>query len=540
VDWKTPHLRRGSIERVRDVLGSEVEVAARAWIVGRPWFKRVWILQELVLSQDPWIQCGTSATRWTCLYSHVSDISLKRLLKPEERIVNSMGRLHRQYRSPELAKNETPRFAERLYDLLKSRKGFGVTDPRDMLFANLGLVGPANEREKKLLHLIMVDYQKNEAKVYSDLARYFLESFDDFRIFALLDPNEKRCESEAPSWAPDWVCGPPSQYSRLSDELKYRYNTGYFLSFWMSQSRVLVCGGRFQGGVQALGPIIDQSLCPQIARDFSELLQRDRVLGRDLCQFMTSAFEQTYQKWRHWLVPWIPDPKRILKWIQEPFANEEAREETWLMRGVTADWPPIDSEMDDQEILIGQDIRSTLLVLTNINRIRLSDAAKNIQHLTKEPWSWNGKIHPRDEHTSRRIQSLMAQLVFSSFITDGPNLFYSRRIARLGNNLLALVPGSTRIGDIVSLPIKDNTVPLVLRHSLTQIDGDLDVEIRQRIDEGPREDLPRATRANLDQLRGTEVIEHLTIVGECFVEGRMHRPIDTKRDMGPMQILALH
>ncbi|PMD54007.1 HET-domain-containing protein [Hyaloscypha bicolor E] len=540
VDWKPPHLRRGSIERVRDELGSEVEVAAREWIVGRPWFKRVWILQELVLSQDPWIQCGTSATGWTCLYSHVFDISLKRLLKPEERIVHSMGRLHLQHRSlewdkNETAENETPWFAERLYDLLKSRKGFGVTDPRDMLFANLGLVGHATEYENEFLHLIMVDYQKNEAKVYSDLARYFLESFDDFRIFALLDPNEKRCESEAPSWAPDWVSGPPSQYSRLSDELKYnQYSYDWKTLTWASQSRVLVFGGRFLGEVQALGPIIDQSLCPQIARDFSELLKRDRVLDRDLCQFMKSAFEQPYQKWRQWLVPWIPDPKRILKWIQEQCTNEK----DWLKRGVTSDWL-IDSEMDDQEILIALDIESILFALADINKVRLSDA--DIRYLSEEPWSWSGEIHPRRGHSSWRIRSLMAQLVFSSFITDGPNLFYSRRIARLGNNLLALVPGSTRIGDIVSLPIQDfYPVPLVLRHNLAQIDGDLDVEIRQRIDDVLREDLSWEARENLDQLRGAEVIQHLTIVGECFVEGWMHGPRYTKGEAGPLQILALH
>jgi hypothetical protein len=106
--------------------------------------------------------------------------------------------------------------------------------------------------------------------------------------------------------------------------------------------------------------------------------------------------------------------------------------------------------------------------------------------------------------------------------------------------LLALVPGSTRIGDIVSLPIKNHySVPLVLRHSLAQIDGDLDVEIRQRIDECPREIFTKTTRENLDQLRGAEVIEHLTIVGECFVEGRMHgREFYGKA--GPIQILALH
>jgi hypothetical protein len=553
VDWKPPHFRRGSIERVRDVLGSEVEVVARAWIVGRPWFKRVWILQELVLSKDPWIQCGTSATRWACLYSHVFDISLKRSLKPEERIVHSMGRLHLQHRSLEWAKNETaenetaenetaesetPRFAKRLYDLLKSRKGFGVTDPRDMLFANLGLVGDALEHENKLLHLIAVDYQKNEAKVYSDLACYFFENLDDFRIFGLLDPIEKRCDSEAPSWAPDWVSGPPSQYSRLSDELRYPYNPCCYQSFLVSQSRVLVCGGTFSGEVKALGPIIDQSLCPQIARDFSELLQRDRVLVRDLYQFMKSAFEQTYQKWRHWLVPWIPDPKRILKWIQEHFPNEEA----WLKNRVTPFWP-IDSEMDCQEISIAKDIEHTLFALAGRNRVSLSNA--DIRYLFNKPWPWDGMLYQRppahSSHPPKRIQSLMAQLVFSSFITDGPNLFYSRRIARLGNNLLALVPGSTRIGDIVSLPMKDYfPVPLVLRRSLAQIDGDLDVEIRQRIDESSGEDLSQEDRENLYLLKGAKVIEHLTIVGECFVEGWMHERRYTHAEEGPIKILALH
>jgi hypothetical protein len=114
VDWKPPSLTAGSADHVRDVLKSEVEVAAREWIVARPWFKRVWILQELVLSQDPWIQCGASVARWTCLDTHIINISLKRLLKPEERIVHSMGRLHLQHRSLDVAKNKIPRFAKSL------------------------------------------------------------------------------------------------------------------------------------------------------------------------------------------------------------------------------------------------------------------------------------------------------------------------------------------------------------------------------------------------------------------------------------------
>lgn len=33
-------------------------------IVENPWFTRVWIFQELLLSRDPWVQCGSKRLRW--------------------------------------------------------------------------------------------------------------------------------------------------------------------------------------------------------------------------------------------------------------------------------------------------------------------------------------------------------------------------------------------------------------------------------------------------------------------------------------------
>lgn len=34
----------------------------------RPWFNRVWVIQDLVLSRDPWIQCGTLRVRLDRIY----------------------------------------------------------------------------------------------------------------------------------------------------------------------------------------------------------------------------------------------------------------------------------------------------------------------------------------------------------------------------------------------------------------------------------------------------------------------------------------
>jgi hypothetical protein len=33
-------------------------------IVDNTWFTRIWIFQELLLSSDPWIQCGKQRLRW--------------------------------------------------------------------------------------------------------------------------------------------------------------------------------------------------------------------------------------------------------------------------------------------------------------------------------------------------------------------------------------------------------------------------------------------------------------------------------------------
>jgi hypothetical protein len=92
-------------------------------------------------------------------------------------------------------------FAESLYNLLKSRKGFGVTDPRDILFANLGVIGQRRGPQQPTvdLDLVAVDYQKTEIELYLDLTRFFLVSTVGFGVFSLLDSSEKRREKQLPS-----------------------------------------------------------------------------------------------------------------------------------------------------------------------------------------------------------------------------------------------------------------------------------------------------------------------------------------------------
>ncbi|KAE9370877.1 HET-domain-containing protein [Stipitochalara longipes BDJ] len=492
-----------SISIARQRLNAEVEEAAREWILSRPWFKRVWILQELVLSQDPWIQCGTSFARWSSLYSHISEIAKQRSLKPEEEIVEHMGNLHLQNRL-DGGVEDLPPFASRLYNILKSRKGFGVTDPRDMLFANLGLIGHAVEDEDKLSNLILVNYQKNEGQVYGDLARYFLENLGFSSIFSLLDLNEKRKESQAPSWTPDWTTRPPSEFSRLSDVLAYDLGDVHGPnSIWASQSRVLVCGATCLGEVQELTAVIDQSLSPQIARGFSELLQKGPVLEEDLYRFIKSAFNEMYQKWRHLLGASIPDPARVLQILEDRYYNRDDNLRRRVKRTIRDKKWRYDIAWGHQEHLITRDIFTTISALM----YDLNYQKVDLRLIYEKPRPWSGMIDKTRSSSLIRNQSLLAQLVFSSFVTDGPNPFYSRRIATLSKGYIALVPGATKIGDVVSMPINDrDPFPLVLRACPT-IDEGLDTEIRQQVGE-------------LDD--SIPSVEHVKVIGECFVQEWMH------------------
>lgn len=79
------------------------------------------------------------------------------------------------------------------------------------------------------------------------------------------------------------------------------------------------------------------------------------------------------------------------------------------------------------------------------------------------------------------------------------------------------------------LPLGDCPVPLVLRGVCGDIDASRDAEIKQQIYEY------HIGRASLG---GMETIKHFTVVGECFVEGRMGYMNYSENETS--HILALH
>ncbi|TVY14742.1 hypothetical protein LARI1_G007676 [Lachnellula arida] len=40
-------------------------------VLTQPWFTRVWVFQELIFSQNPWVQCGQLRVRWSTIHDAI-------------------------------------------------------------------------------------------------------------------------------------------------------------------------------------------------------------------------------------------------------------------------------------------------------------------------------------------------------------------------------------------------------------------------------------------------------------------------------------
>ncbi|KAK1841306.1 ankyrin and het domain-containing protein [Colletotrichum chrysophilum] len=141
-----------------------VEVACRR-ILSRPWFQRVWVLQELVLSKSPWIQCGHQRVRWKdfCRF-----LFCKATNPPNKygALLSVLGNMN-ETRNLRAGGVGMP-----LWDVLKLRRGFGAADPRDRVYANFGIINDLRQVRRYL----NVDYGVSLQVMFSKLAEYIISA----------------------------------------------------------------------------------------------------------------------------------------------------------------------------------------------------------------------------------------------------------------------------------------------------------------------------------------------------------------------------
>ncbi|EOD43764.1 putative ankyrin and het domain-containing protein [Neofusicoccum parvum UCRNP2] len=235
-DTSTFYIQR-ALDGVLDALcaDSHRELDAVASLYERPWFRRVWILQELALSRSAVLLCGRTRIEWGRFYAAFWMLcGLRDYLNAVPRAAGGGGSslavaafLNAKLENVAtvalsciLVSDETP-LRQFLYFLgtNKGRSRLLASDERDYCFALLGL---ANDTHRLR---VRADYEMTWRDVRMQLAKsclmhYGLELLSYCSLSASQAPGDG---DAAPSWVPDWASAhlpkALSAYSHLNQNI---------------------------------------------------------------------------------------------------------------------------------------------------------------------------------------------------------------------------------------------------------------------------------------------------------------------------------
>ncbi|KAJ5835806.1 hypothetical protein N7447_001832 [Penicillium robsamsonii] len=210
--WKDAHTR---------------DIEALVTLLRRPWWRRIWVLQEAILAKKITLHCGPRSMDWpmfqAILYTYVRQGKRSRIhhiggLSREAR--RARAQLHLLVlanstfaffflQSSLVAKKQFPELS--MANLLSLTWNFDATDPRDKLFALIGLL-PENSPERVQF---TPDYTANVKQLFIHVAKSFLETSCTLDVITarppppsyLVSKSRPHCpewELDAPSWVPNW------------------------------------------------------------------------------------------------------------------------------------------------------------------------------------------------------------------------------------------------------------------------------------------------------------------------------------------------
>ena len=158
------------------------------FIKSNQWFMRIWVFQEIVVSKNITMVCGSMHCSWDEMLNAMS----LQIIKTENCIgdgfiqLNAM-REHRQTYQEGGTLSLSPL-------LLNVNRQFRCTDPRDKVYALLGFIPQGFNFD------IRIDYAAPVSDTYANATRKIIESTHSLNMFYCL---VERSNPSVPSWVPD-------------------------------------------------------------------------------------------------------------------------------------------------------------------------------------------------------------------------------------------------------------------------------------------------------------------------------------------------
>jgi hypothetical protein len=176
---------------------SDNEYRALMRMLKRPWWTRSWVVQEICLAKAAILVCGTASVDWdvftiAVLLSH--DISGRNTISTIFSNGSTLALLRVLVKLRDSAK------PPELPGLLSKFRSLQATDPRDKVFAFLGLL-PSDD---PALARVQPDYEADVVHCYVRAAVASLQSRRNLDILLTERHSSLGLSRALPSWVPDW------------------------------------------------------------------------------------------------------------------------------------------------------------------------------------------------------------------------------------------------------------------------------------------------------------------------------------------------
>lgn len=182
-------------------------------LLRRPWFTRAWTYQELVLSRKAMIICGRHFVSWKsfsavygAIWTHSRPLPAgQAYLIDDSGIMQSMiFGVNMVHTKRESGGRSIGYESHELCSLVRRLRPNGATDPRDKIYALLGVANDIDATTPK------VDYAVHFRLVYCDFSKWFINVYQDLYVLKLVNilpeygTSGKSSCLNLPSWVPDY------------------------------------------------------------------------------------------------------------------------------------------------------------------------------------------------------------------------------------------------------------------------------------------------------------------------------------------------
>ncbi|KAI1865321.1 uncharacterized protein JN550_008369 [Neoarthrinium moseri] len=163
-------------------------------IVSRRYFTRLWILQEVALARKAVLVCGEDSVPWEVVRKETSHLRRSPILPPvfffDYKIYSSPGQL---------------------LDLLVLAQSCSATDPRDKVFALLGLLPSGRIGD------LEANYNLTVRQIYIQVALHLAEAVGWPRVLVHAGADRQGETVALPTWVPDWNWSKDRPRDRLQE-----------------------------------------------------------------------------------------------------------------------------------------------------------------------------------------------------------------------------------------------------------------------------------------------------------------------------------